>query len=160
MILIERKDCSLEVSHGPWKKGSPTSIFQGRVNCQSWITSNFMGYIHMSSTISRMFPSSCLGSFLKCLRDFCPQVGRFGILRLFVEKNSAPKYFNFVSVSMDILKKQPRSSQNFWTSEKKTNPEIAELQWSVRLHNQDTTDAGKWGIYWDSRTKTLWMRHS
>jgi len=41
----------------------------------------FHGYIHMSSAISQMFPSSASGVFLKCLRVFCPQVGRFGILR-------------------------------------------------------------------------------
>ena len=151
----------------PLKKRTTNQHFSRARKLEKLNYIQFHGYVHMSSAISRMFPSSCLGGVSEMFKAFLSTVWQ-------ARKNSAPKNFNFVSILMDILKKldpgiywptryfwcQPRSSRNFWTSEETTNPEIAELQWSVRWHNQDTTDAGKWGMYWDSGTKTLWMRHS
>ena len=65
----------------------------------------FHGYIHMSSAISQMFPSSCLGGVSEMFEGFLSTGWQVRNIEAFVEKNSAPKYFNFVSILKDILKK-------------------------------------------------------
>lgn len=135
----------------------------------------FHGYIHMSSAhksdVSFELPGECFwnvegflstGWQVRNMEAFLwRKIPLQNISTLWVFRWIFWKSWTLVFTGpYDIFWCQPRSAPNFWTSEKTTNPEIAELQWSVRWHNQDTTDAGKWGIYWDSGTKILWMRHS
>ena len=72
----------------------------------------FHGYIHMSSAISGMFPSSFLGSVSEMFEGFCPQLAGSEYWPwnscqwwLFVEKNHCSKIFQLCECSEGILKK-------------------------------------------------------
>ena len=166
------------------KKGSSSDhhFSKGeRLNFKGCTTSNFMGCrgSHKSG-VSFQLPRV----FLKCSRVILSTTdglaGSIGILTMkflsmicgfLWRKIPLPKtHFNFVSVSMDILKK--RDPGIYWPSydilivsrvlHKTSGPVKNDQCWntsqsSVRWHNQDTTDAGKWWPFLGFWAKALWM---